>query len=46
MLFSKTGNITKEEYKQHVSQKYLGRKEKAPDKKAAKNRIVNVIIAD
>ena len=41
-----TGNITEQEYQQHVSQKDLARKEKALDKIAAKNGIIHVITAD
>ena len=42
----KTGNITEQEYQQHVSWKDLARKEKALDKIAAKNGTIHVITAD
>ena len=42
----KTGNITEQEYQQHVSRKDLARKEKALDKIAAKNGTIHVITAN
>ena len=42
----KTGNITEQEYQQHVSRKDLARKEKALDKVAAKNGTIHVITVD
>ena len=42
----KTGNITEQEYQQHVLRKDLARKEKALGKIAAKNGTIHVITAD
>nr|XP_047135348.1 uncharacterized protein LOC124812567 [Hydra vulgaris] len=42
----KTGNITEQEYLQHVSRKELARQEKSFDKIAAKNGTIHITTAD